>query len=223
LPQLVGQPPTPDNIADSTVSWMPRWQNLKNPHEEKFVRGYSVYMGGGCGEFPGHYRQLEGFGKQFKREIKRYYPATVGGLIQAPTLPSPTNFVDIDPEKKDIFDIPQLRFHFQWGENELLMWEHSKQVMIDLFKAAGGEMWGADSVPNRPGTSLHETGVCRFGNDPKKYVTNKWAQTHDVPNLYICDASIFSNCTDKTTTMPIVAFTMRTCDHMLDNFRKGMH
>jgi choline dehydrogenase-like flavoprotein len=223
LPQLLGQPPSPDNIADSTVSWMPRWQNLKHPHEEKFIRGYSIYMGGGCGEFPWHYKQLEGFGSSLKREIKRYYPATIGGLIQAPSLPSPTNYIDIDPDKNDMFGIPQLRFHFQWGENELLMWEHSKQVMIDLFKAAGGELWGADTVPNRPGTSLHETGVCRFGNDPKKFVTNKWAQAVDVPNLYICDASVFPSPTDKTTTMPIVAFTMRTCDHMLENFRKGEH
>jgi choline dehydrogenase-like flavoprotein len=223
LPQLLGQPASPDNIADSTISWMPRWQNLKNPHEEKFIRGYSVYMGGGCGEFPWHYRQIEGFGKKYKQEIKRYYPATVGALIQAPSLPSPNNYVDIDPEKKDIFGIPQLRFHFEWGENELLMWEHCKQVMIDLFKAAGGELWGCDTIPNRPGTSLHETGVCRFGNDPKKAVTNKWAQTHDVHNLYICDASIFPSPTDKTTTMPIIAFTMRTCDHLLENFRKGEH
>jgi len=43
--------------------------------------------------------------------------------------------------RKIFFGIPQLRFHFRWGENELLMWEHSKQVMIDLFKAMGAEMW----------------------------------------------------------------------------------
>lgn len=43
-----------------------------------------------------------------------------------PSLPSFSNYVDIDPEKKDIFGIPPLRFHFHWGENELLMWEHSK-------------------------------------------------------------------------------------------------
>jgi choline dehydrogenase-like flavoprotein len=223
LPQLVGQPPTPDNIADSTVAWMPRWQNLTNPREERFIRGYSIYMGGGCGEFPGHYRHLEGFGSDFKREIKRYYPSAISALIQAPSLPSPANYVDIDPDKKDIFGIPALRFHFEWGANELMMWEHSKQVMIDLFKAAGGELWGAETEPNRAGTSLHETGVCRFGNDPKTSVTNKWAQAHDVPNLYICDASIFPGSTDKTTTMPIVAFAMRTCDHMLENFRTGVH
>jgi len=44
---------------------MPRWQNLKNPHQEKFIRGYSVYPGGGCGEFPYYYRRFEGFGSEF--------------------------------------------------------------------------------------------------------------------------------------------------------------
>lgn len=223
LPQLVGQPPTPDNIADSTVTWMPRWQNLKDPREEKFIRGYSVYVGGGCDSFPGYYGHLEGFGSQFKKNIKRYYPSPIGSLIQAPALPSPTNYVDIDPEVRDMFGIPALRFHYQWGQNELLMWEHAKLMMADLFKAAGGEIWDVDDEPNRPGTSLHETGVCRFGSDPKTSVTNKWAQTHDVPNLYICDASIFPSPTDKTTTMPIIAFAMRTCDHMLENFRNGTH
>src|ERR1700758_3028734 len=82
LPRLLGQPPTPDNIADSTIAWMPRWQNLKNPREEKFIRGYAVYMGGGCGEFPGYYGQIEGFGAAFKRDLKRYYPTTIGALIQ---------------------------------------------------------------------------------------------------------------------------------------------
>ena len=227
LPRLLGQAPLPDNIADSTA-WMPRWQNLKNPREEKSIRDYSLYIGGGCGEFPSYYRQIEGFGAEFKRQIKRYYPTPISSYIQAPTLPHPDNYLDIDPDKKDIFGIPQLRFHFKWHENELLMFEHSKQVMIELFKAMGAEHWGAAFEPDRPGTSLHETGVCRMGNDLKRFVTNKWGQTHDVANLYICDASIFPNCTDKTTTMPIVAFTMRGCDHMLENFmlenfRNGTH
>ena len=56
-----GQPATPDNIADSTVAWMPRWQNLKNP----------VYMGGGCGEFPGYYGQIEGFGGGMRESRRR--------------------------------------------------------------------------------------------------------------------------------------------------------
>jgi choline dehydrogenase-like flavoprotein len=41
--------------------------------------------------------------------------------------------------------------------------------------------------------------------------------------FYIGDASIFPNPTDKTPTMPIIAFAMRTCDHMLRNFKQGIH
>src|SRR5690606_14655967 len=35
LPQLLGAPSQPDNVSNSTVAWMPRWQNLENPHQEK--------------------------------------------------------------------------------------------------------------------------------------------------------------------------------------------
>jgi choline dehydrogenase-like flavoprotein len=131
--------------------------------------------------------------------------------------------LDIDSEVKDIFGIPALRVHFHWGPNELAMWEHAKQVIPEVLKAAGGELWGIGEEPLWPGKSNHETGPCRMGNDPKKFVTNRFAQAHDVPNLYICDASAFVFPTDKTTTMPILAFTLRTCEYMIENFRKGDH
>jgi choline dehydrogenase-like flavoprotein len=223
LPQLLGRPSFPDNVSSSTIVWMPRWQNLNNPREEKFIRGYSVYPGGGCGEFPHYHEQVEGFGVDFKREIKRRYPTPVGFTIQAPSLRTDSNYVDIDPERKDVYGIPQVRVHFQWDENTLLMWEHAKAVCGDLIKAAGGEYLGAADAPETPGFSLHETGTCRMGNDPKRFVTNRFGQTHDVPNLYVCDASVFPYCTDKTTTLSILAFTLRTCEYIAGNFKTGEH
>lgn len=218
LPQLVGRPSVPDNVSNSTIAWMPRWQNLTKPREEKFIRGYSVYPGGGCGEYPGYYRRFEGYGTAFKRDIRRYYPAPVSFTAQIPSLPSPDNYVDLDPEVKDPFGIPVLRFHFRWGPNELLMWEHSKQVGAEVLKAAGGEYWSTGE-PQTPGFSQHETGVCRFGNDPKRFVTNYFGQCHDAANLYLCDASIFPFPTDKTTTLSILAFTLRTCEYLIENLR----
>ena len=202
---------------------MPRWQNLNHAHEERFIRGYSVYPGGGCEEFPGYAGRLEGYGSKYKREIKRHYPTPIGFTIQAPSLPSPTNFVDIDPEVKDAYGIPVVRVHFQWGPNELMMWEHAKQVCAEALRAAGGEVWGSGEAPNVPGWSLHETGTCRMGNDSRKFVTNRFGQTHDVKNLYCCDASVFPFCTDKTTTISILAFTLRTCESLIENFRQGNH
>jgi choline dehydrogenase-like flavoprotein len=223
LPQLMGQPSFPDNVSAAQVAWMPRWQNLKNPREEKFIRGYSVYPYGGCGDYPWYSNRLEGFGSEFKRSIKRYYPTPVGFYCQIPTLASATNFVEIDPDVKDLYGIPVARLHFQWGENELLMWEHAKNVCHDVIKAAGGEYCGAAEHPETPGFSLHETGTCRMGDDPKKFVTNRFGQTHDVANLYCCDASVLLSCTDKTTTLSILAFTLRTSEYVIENFRAGKH
>jgi choline dehydrogenase-like flavoprotein len=223
LPQLMGRSSFPDNVSATTVAWMPRWQNLNNPREEDFIRGYSVYPWGGCGDFPWYYGQIEGFGSAFKKEIKRRYPAPVSFGIQAPSLRSDTNYVDIDPEAKDAYGIPVVRVHFKWDENVLKMWEHSKQACAEVIKAAGGEFESSGAAPEIPGYSLHEVGTCRMGNDPKASVTNKFGQAHDVPNLYVCDASVFLDCTDKTTTISIMAFTLRTCDHLAENFKAGKH
>jgi len=221
FPQLLGQPSFPDNVSSSTVAWMPRWQNLSNPHEEKFIRGYSVYPDGGCREFPWYFDDIPGFGKDFKREIRRRYPTPVSFYIQAPTQRSDANYVDIDPVVKDVYGIPAARLHFQWDHNTLLMWEHGKQACEQLLHASGAEYQGAAAAPDMPGTSLHETGTLRMGNDPKKFVTNRFGQTHDVPNLYVCDASVFPNCTDKTTTISILAFSLRTSEYLVEQMRRS--
>lgn len=219
LPQLLGQPSFPDNISAAQIAWMPRWQNLNNPHEEKYIRGYSIYPTGGCAGFPWYYTQLEGYGARFKRDIKRYYPTPVSFYCQCPSMRSDTNYVDIDPNVKDLYGIPVARIHFDWGPNEVLMWEQAKDVCARVINAAGGEVWGTGEHPNTPGYSLHETGTCRMGNDARKFVTNRFGQTHDVPNLYICDASVFLNCTDKTTTLSILAFSLRTCEYLIEQMR----
>src|ERR1700741_686935 len=103
------------------------------------------------------------------------------------------------------------------------MFEHSKQVCKELLHAAGAVYEGCADEPNMPGWSLHETGTCRMGNDPRHFVTNRFGQTHDVPNLYVCDASVFLNCTDKTTTLSILTFTLRTSEYIVQNFKAGEH
>jgi choline dehydrogenase-like flavoprotein len=215
LPQLLGQPSFPDNVSASTIAWMPRWQNLQNPRAEKFIRGYSIYPDGGCAGFPGYFDQIEGFGSSFKLEIKGRYPTPVSFYVQAPSQRSDSNYVDIDPEVKDAYGIPAVRIHFEWDNNTKLMWEDAKHATEEVMRAAGAEYQG-HGEPEMPGFSLHETGTCRMGIDPKTSVTNGFGQTHDVNNLYICDASVFPNCTDKTTTLSILAFSLRTSEHLLD-------
>jgi choline dehydrogenase-like flavoprotein len=108
------------------------------------------------------------------------------------------------------------------GGNEHLG-DQAGEVYAAVIRSAGGVYEGSAKKPLMPGWSLHETRTCRMGNDPKHAVTNRFGQTHDVSNLYMCDASVFLNCTDKTTTISIMAFTLRTCEHLIENFSKGVH
>ena len=216
FPQLLGQPSFPDSVSASTIAWMPRWQNIDNPKQEKFIRGYSVYPDGGCSLYPGYAQSIEGFGKEFKREIKRRYPTPVSFFIQAPTQRSDSNYVGIDPEVKDIYGIPAARISFEWDTKSLLMWEPARTHAQDCCEPA------ERSIPARarsdiPGTSLHKNGYLASGSDPKHFVTNRFGQTHDVPNLYVCDASVFPNCTDKTTTLSILAFSLHTAEYLIQN------
>lgn len=58
------------------------------------------------------------------------------------------------------------------------------------------------------------------GDDARKFVTNRFGRTYDVANSYVCDASVFLNCTDKTTTLSILAFTLRTSEYLVQQFRQ---
>jgi choline dehydrogenase-like flavoprotein len=86
----------------------------------------------------------------------------------------------------------------------------------------------AAAAAHFPGFSTWGLACGHVGNaalqiKPEKFVTNRFGQTHDMPNLYVCDASVFLNCTDKTTTISILAFSLRTSEHLIENFRRGEH
>ena len=220
LPQLLGQPSFPDNVGDSQLAWMPRWQNLKNPHEEKFVGGYSVYPGGGCDGVPvvRRARRRVRLGLQTRGEAtlsdagQLHDPGTVAPL--ADELPRPRSQGD-----RSLWHSGGAAA-FPVGRQRADDVEHSKQAVAELIRAAGGGVRERPrQSPTRPAGACTKTGTCRMGNDPKHFVTNRFGETHDVENLYVCDASVFPSPTDKTTTISILAFTLRTCEHMLENFQ----
>ena len=72
-----------------------------------------------------------------------------------------------------------------------------------------------------PGTAFHEVGTARMGNDPKTSVLNRFNQSWDVPNLFITDGSCFPSQGCQNPTLTIMALTVRACDYILDQSRKG--
>ncbi len=56
----------------------------------------------------------------------------------------------------------------------------------------------------------HPLGTARMGIDPRRSVVNSIGQSHEIPNLFIADGSIFPSCLGVNPQIGIMAFAMRT-------------
>jgi choline dehydrogenase-like flavoprotein len=72
-----------------------------------------------------------------------------------------------------------------------------------------------------PGYGIHEVGTARMGADPKGTVQNQFQQTHEVKNLFVTDGAGFPSIACQNPTLTIMALTVRSCDYMLAELKKG--
>ncbi|HIK06996.1 MAG TPA: GMC family oxidoreductase [Trichormus sp. M33_DOE_039] len=61
----------------------------------------------------------------------------------------------------------------------------------------------------------HQSGTCRFGEDPKTSVLDINCRTHDIDNLYVVDGSFFPSSTALNPSLTIIANALRVGEHLL--------
>jgi choline dehydrogenase-like flavoprotein len=221
--------------------YMPWWRfGQKN----EFLRGYHIEFGGGrfmpgVGEFHYACEEHEGYGVSLKQHCRTSYGCFIGFSGRGEMIPNQNCFCEIDPEVKDKWGIPVLRFHWKWGENELKMADDMQQTFQAIIETAGGkvirarrrlpEEAAAGTAPveqpaghiSTGGAIIHELGTVRMGNDPKTSALNKNCQAHDVKNLFVADAAPFVSNPDKNPTLTIMALSWKTSEYLLDQAKKG--
>ncbi|WP_395729960.1 GMC oxidoreductase [Prosthecobacter sp.] len=166
------------------------------------------------------------FGAKLKEEARRYYGCQLGFGAQGTMLPNDGSFCELDPELKDQWGIPVLRFHWKWTDFELNQVKHQQQRIRELLEAMGGKVSAkADSDPakliRRGGEVIHEVGGAIMGANRESSVTNQWSQTWDVKNLFLADGAPFASTADKNPTLTIMALAWRMADHLMDEMKKG--
>jgi choline dehydrogenase-like flavoprotein len=91
----------------------------------------------------------------------------------------------------------------------------------ELLEAAGAsEIWGNGYYP---GMSSHYLGTCRMGHDPRTSVVNAFGRTHDVPNLYVADSSVFVTAGAANPALTVSALALRTSEAIIEAFRSARH
>jgi len=232
VPLLESLPPLNEDAADGHQLYVPWWL-YQEQHAGKlgFARGYHIEFGGGK-RMPGFgtaagIEWLTGgsYGAKFKQDVRRYYGSFVDFDGRGEMIPNDQSYCEIDPQVKDKWGIPVLRFHWQWSEHELKQAAHMQKTFVDIIEAMGGkprdppQSDGAKAIA--PGGSIiHEVGGAIMGSDPKSSVTNPWCQTWDVENLFVTDGAVFASNADKNPTLTIMALAWRAADHILERMRR---
>lgn len=216
--ELVGKPRTLDDGRPGGF-YVARFRNLKD-RNPNFIRGYGFEGDSGTKMFPNGVF-APGFGAAYKKRVRDYAGAFIGMGGFGEVLPRYENYMDIDPEVKDRWGVPVLRFHYKFGDNEKKMALDMADTAREMFEAAGIEVLGVNRRIETEGWSIHELGTARMGSDPKKSVVNQFQQCHDTSNLLVVDGSTHVNASCQNPTWTIMALCWRSCDHLADEMKKG--
>jgi choline dehydrogenase-like flavoprotein len=184
--------------------------------DEDFVCGYTVEcVGPHPVDFAARISTARGlWGAQLRRAMLDYnYYSGVG--IVGEILPQRRNEVRLHDTERDQYGLPVPHLVFGYHENDERIIKHAVTKMTEILEAAGGkDAWSADRT-------AHLLGTCRMGSNPAESVVNSDCRTHDVPNLFICDGSVFTTSTAVNPSLTIEAIAARTADRIIESTLSG--
>jgi choline dehydrogenase-like flavoprotein len=134
-------------------------------------------------------------------------------------LPNDNCFVTLDTTHKDRYGMPVGKLRVQGHPQDVKVGKYiAKKCEVILEEMGAKHIYS--SVSSAPAQNLI-AGGCRFGNDPKTSVLNKQCQTHDIPNLFVADASFMPTGGSVAYTWTIYANALRVADHIVEVLKKG--
>lgn len=222
LPDLFGQATTNDDGIGGEHIYMPRF-NHRDGRKRDYARGFGMqFWGIGCQAGAGWAKGLDGFGANFKTDVRRRYPSWVELHPYGEVPPREENRVEVDETRLDKYGVPLPKLILKYGDNEQKMMREMYDTAEQILRAAKAEIVELNrGTCDIPGTAIHEHGTCRMGSDPKTSALNAFNQMHAVKNLFVVDGSAFPSATEKNPTLTILAMAWRASDHLAEQMKKG--
>jgi choline dehydrogenase-like flavoprotein len=150
-----------------------------------------------------------GWGRDFSSIIDNYRNMA-GMLINGEDLPRPDNRITLSSTLKDAFGNPTAHVHCDEHPNDVALRKHAQAQGKRVYEAAGAKRVVFSGTP--PAT--HQMGTARMSHDPALGVTNPFGRTHEVPNLFISDGSVFPTAGAANPTLTIVSLVLRQAEYI---------
>jgi len=200
---------------------IPRYRNVKEGEGLNFKRGYNIQGHGERQEWIDRSATLTGFGEDFKAELTTPGPWKVWMAGWGECLPDFRNKVALDSQLKDPYGLPLIKIDFEFGDNEHKMMDDIKNTSGEMLEKAGFKDINQFNYKSPGGSTVHEMGTARMGNDSKTSVLNKFNQMHDVKNVFITDGSCMTSSACQNPSLTYMALTARACQFAYEELKKG--
>jgi choline dehydrogenase-like flavoprotein len=182
--------------------------------ERDFAGGYYIET---AGDYP---ESIAGTIGGWGRPVGDYLEAfsrLAGVFITGEDPPQAANRISLHPAERDRYGLPVPVLEYSMHPNSDALQRHAIQQTSAVFESIGG----TDVRATRGvGLACHNMGIARMSARPVDGVTNRYGQTHDVPNLFVSDGSTFSSSAAANPTLTIVALAIRQADHIAERMRR---
>ena len=155
------------------------------------------------------------WGLRLREEIARGYNHMAGMKIVGEAEPQTENRVTAVPEERDAHGLPIGRLTYAYSDNDKRLIRHALGFMRATLDAAG-----ARDIFEEADTA-HLIGGCRMGFTPEDSVTDRDGRTWEIPNLWICDGSLFPTSGGVNPSLTIMANACRIGDRIAALARRG--
>ncbi len=156
------------------------------------------------------------FGTEKNYDLGYYARHTIDFFITTEDLPKVENQVKLRPDGS---------IQLAYRPNNLEAYNRLRQKLINILDEVGrrfgygikgylGYKLGAAGVS-------HQTGTCRFGNDPSTSVLDLHCKAHDLDNLYVVDTSFFPSSGAVNPSLTAMANALRVGDHLMERMGWG--
>lgn len=174
-----------------------------------FVRGFAIQT---VGPLPIAFAKqamasMGAWGWGMRRVMMDYnHYACLGFLGEI--LPWEDNRVEL-AEQTDEYGLRVAKITFNLHDNDHKLINFGVKKTEEVMWAAGAQEVYQEA------RYAHLVGAARMGKDPRTSVVNGFGQTHDIPNLFICDGSILPTQGSANPGLTIQALAARTADYLI--------
>jgi len=128
-------------------------------------------------------------------------------------LPTDNCFVSVDPKYRDKYNIPVANIRIGAHPQDVKVGRFLAKKAESIMREMGAKNINS-SISSYPPPNL-QAGGCRFGNDPKTSVLNRYCQAHEISNLFVTDGSFMPTGGSVPYTWTIYANSFRVGEYIL--------